>query len=59
MKNETFSVLHFNDVYDLQPEQNEPKAGAAYFKALLDRYRKQNTLTLFSGDVFAPSVLSA
>ena len=53
-----FSVLHFNDVYDLQPEQKEPVGGAAYFKTLLDRYRREDTLTLFSGDVFSPSLLS-
>lgn len=33
------SIIHFNDVYDIQPGNSEPKAGAAYFKTLLDRYR--------------------
>ena len=58
MNNDYFSILHFNDVYDIQPETKEPKAGAAYFKALLDRYRQENTLTFFSGDAFSPSLLS-
>lgn len=53
------SIIHFNDVYDIQPGNSEPKAGAAYFKTLLDRYRMESTLTLFSGDVFAPSLLSS
>jgi len=58
--NDLFTVFHFNDVYDIQPEKHEPKAGVAYFKTLLDRYRDpyQNKLTLFSGDAFAPSLLS-
>ena len=33
------SILHFNDVYDIQPGNKEPKAGAAFFKSLIDRYR--------------------
>lgn len=57
--NETLSILHFNDVYDIQPEKVEPKGGAAYFKVLLEQYRRKDTLTLFSGDVFAPSLLSS
>lgn len=59
MNKDHFSILHFNDVYDIQPEPKEPKAGAAYFKALLDRYRQKNSLTLFSGDAFSPSLLSS
>lgn len=53
------SLLHFNDVYDVQPEASEPKGGAAYFCALLNQYRKAETLTMFSGDAFSPSLLSA
>ena len=57
---ELFTIFHFNDVYDIQPEKEEPKAGVACFKSLLHRYRNsyQNTLTLFSGDAFSPSLLS-
>lgn len=51
--------MHFNDVYDIQVSANEPKGGAAYFKALLDQYRKYHTLTLFSGDAFSPALLSS
>lgn len=53
------SILHFNDVYDLQASKTEPKAGAAGFKSLMDRYRLPSTLTLFSGDVFSPALLSS
>ncbi len=30
-----FTIFHFNDVYDIQPDTKEPKGGAAYFLALL------------------------
>lgn len=32
-------IIHFNDIYDIKELDNEPKAGAAYFKSMLDRYR--------------------
>ena len=51
-------ILHFNDVYDIQPKTKNNTAGAYYFKAYLDKYRIENSLTLFSGDAFSPSVLS-
>lgn len=51
-------ILHFNDVYDIQPKKKTNSAGAYYFKAYLDKYRDPLTLTLFSGDAFSPSVLS-
>lgn len=34
--NPSLSILHFNDIYDLQPHVKEPKGGAAFFKTLLD-----------------------
>lgn len=54
------TIFHFNDVYDIQPDTKEPKAGAAYFNSLLQRCKKNylHPLTLFSGDAFAPSLLS-
>ena len=55
----SLSILHFNDVYDIQPGNKEPKGGAAYFKAMLDKYRLNSTVTLFSGDAFAPALLSS
>lgn len=51
-------ILHFNDVYDIQPKSKTGDAGACNFKAYLDKYRNTNTLTLFSGDAFSPSLLS-
>jgi len=45
----------------MQPYTTEPKAGAAYFQALLQREKKkyQHPLTLFSGDAFSPALLSS
>jgi 5'-nucleotidase len=55
---ESFRIIHFNDVYDLQPGEKEPIGGVAHFKTAIDQYKTSNTLVLFSGDVFSPSVLS-
>lgn len=55
---ELLRIIHFNDVYDLQPGDKEPVGGVARFKTAIDQYRKSNTLVLFSGDVFSPSLLS-
>ena len=51
-------ILHFNDVYDIQPKTKTKTAGAYYFKAHLDRHRTPDSLVLFSGDAFSPSILS-
>lgn len=51
-------ILHFNDVYDIQPNDKNGDYGAYYFKAHLDQHRNDRTITLFSGDAFSPSILS-
>jgi 5'-nucleotidase len=53
------TILHFNDVYDIQTKKG--KGGICNFKAQLDHFKAiygENTLTLFSGDAFSPSILS-
>lgn len=54
------TIFHFNDVYNIQPYQEEPKAGAAYSQALLQREKAKypHPITLFSGDAFSPSLIS-
>lgn len=37
MKPELLTIFHFNDIYNIQPYNVEPKAGAAYFNSLLQR----------------------
>jgi hypothetical protein len=66
------SILHWNDVYRIQPQKISPTSpetiDVTQFAALLDDIREQWTqrpdgkrdgLVLFSGDVFSPSVESS
>lgn len=51
--------MHFNDVYDIQEQMKEPIGGVARFaKVVKDLQKSFNCITLFSGDLFAPSALS-
>ena len=55
---EPLTILHFNDVYDIFANDEEPVGGAARFcKAVKDI--KGDPLILFSGDCLNPSTLSA
>lgn len=49
-------ILHFNDVYNLEPQKEEPVGGAARFVTCVKSYRSLNPLVLFSGDVLNPSL---
>ncbi|PIL23766.1 hypothetical protein GSI_13516 [Ganoderma sinense ZZ0214-1] len=68
----TLNILHFNDVYRVQPFKLQPKSPetidvtqwAAMLDDLRDQWplrddRKRDGLVLFSGDVFSPSVESS
>ena len=57
-------IIHFNDVYNLPPNDGEPIGGASRFRtALIDAckplqspfYEELEPLVLFSGDVLSPS----
>ena len=54
-------IIHFNDVYNVESNNIEPKAGAARFVKAVDLVKKDSKendelcLVLFSGDVFSPS----
>ena len=52
------SILHFNDVYDIQSKYGS--RGVCNFKAQVEALRKEypHALTLFSGDCFSPSTLT-
>ncbi|XP_039298682.1 trifunctional nucleotide phosphoesterase protein YfkN isoform X3 [Nilaparvata lugens] len=52
------TILHFNDVYNVQPQREEPEGGAARFVAAIKAHAHLDPLVLFSGDVFSPSMLS-
>lgn len=49
-------ILHFNDVYNLEPQKEEPVGGAARFVSCVKSYQSLNPLVLFSGDVLNPSL---
>lgn len=59
-------ILHYNDVYHIEPSSAEPVGGYARFKTLCDHYRsdaqfagQSDLLTFFSGDAFNPSLESS
>jgi 5'-nucleotidase len=49
------TILHFNDVYNIESTAQEPVGGAARFCTALKSFSHLNPLVLFSGDIFAPS----
>ncbi|KAK6211262.1 5'-nucleotidase [Colletotrichum tabaci] len=59
-------ILHLNDVYHLEPSSAEPVGGVARFVTAVNEYRSHERfqgqpelVTLFSGDVFNPSLESS
>jgi 2',3'-cyclic-nucleotide 2'-phosphodiesterase (5'-nucleotidase family) len=54
-----FTILHFNDVYDIQPNK-KGNAGIVNFEAYIRKLRIKypKSITLFSGDCLSPSILS-
>lgn len=59
-------ILHYNDVYHVEPSSAEPVGGYARFKTLCNYYRsdskfagQSDLLTFFSGDAFNPSLESS
>ncbi|KAK5126014.1 hypothetical protein LTR85_011369 [Meristemomyces frigidus] len=62
----TLRLLHYNDVYHLDPSSQEPVGGLPRFKTLCSHYQSSpnyaglpECLTLFSGDAFNPSLESS
>lgn len=54
----TLTILHFNDVYNLQPIEGGKVGGAARVATVLKEYEKDNPLILFSGDALGSSYIS-
>lgn len=59
-------LIHYNDVYHLDPSSAEPMGGIARFMTAINQYRSDDRfqgqselLTLFSGDAFNPSLESS
>ena len=57
-KSGTLTIIHFNDVYNIEEREKEPVGGAARFKTGLDSLRGLHPLVLFSGDALSPSSIS-
>lgn len=49
-------ILHFNDVYNIEPRDQEPCGGASRFSTMIKSFAHQQPMILFSGDVFSPSI---
>ncbi|OTB00986.1 hypothetical protein M426DRAFT_323880 [Hypoxylon sp. CI-4A] len=59
-------LLHYNDVYHVDPSSSEPVGGASRFMTLIKHYEddekfqgQSELVTLFSGDAFNPSLESS
>ena len=55
----TLSLLHFNDVYQIEPVSKGKLGGAARVKTLIDGLKNEKPLVLFSGDAFSGASLSS
>jgi len=52
-QSQILNILHFNDVYDIEPENG--KGGVARFYTALQTFADRDPLIFFSGDLFSPS----
>ncbi|KAL9974865.1 hypothetical protein ACROYT_G011963 [Oculina patagonica] len=58
-KSTQMTILHFNDVYNIEPREKEPVGGAARFATKVASLRHLNPLIVFSGDCLNPSTNKA
>ena len=52
------NIIHFNDVYNIEPRDVEPVGGVSRFRTLIQKLissETKSTIVLFSGDAFNPS----
>jgi len=55
----TITIVHFNDVYNIESGTQEPVGGAARFKTAVGRLSDRDPLVLFSGDALNPALMSS
>jgi len=55
----TITIVHFNDVYDIEAGTQEPVGGAARFTTAVKRLSDRDPLILFCGDALNPSSMSS
>jgi 5'-nucleotidase len=56
MTEKKVTILHFNDVYNIEPQKIEPSGGAARMTHYVKSLKDENPLVLFSGDALNPSL---
>lgn len=56
MAGKNLTILHFNDVYNIEPQVHEPQGGAARMAEFVKSVQHLNPLVLFSGDALNPSL---
>ncbi|PVD21258.1 hypothetical protein C0Q70_19429 [Pomacea canaliculata] len=54
----SLTILHFNDVYNIEGQTDEPAGGAARLAAYVKSCKHLDPLVLFSGDALNPSLMS-
>ncbi|KAL8575905.1 hypothetical protein ACOMHN_027303 [Nucella lapillus] len=54
----SLTIIHFNDVYNIEGQPDEPTGGAARLAAYVKSCAHLNPLVLFSGDALNPSLMS-
>lgn len=52
------TILHTNDVYEIEPVDDGARGGAARVATLFGERAGLDPLILFSGDLFSPSLMS-
>ena len=52
---DAITLIHFNDVYNIEEREKEPCGGAPRFKTQVDSLRELDPLIVFSGDALNPS----
>lgn len=52
---DAITIVHFNDVYNIEERAKEPCGGAPRFKKQVDGLREHEPLVFFSGDALNPS----
>ena len=54
---ESISLVHYNDVANIDPRDTDPVGGAARFLTAVKSHKEEvNPLIIFSGNVFSPSM---
>lgn len=52
---DAITLIHFNDVYNIEEREKEPCGGAPRFKTQVDNLKELDPLIFFSGDALNPS----